>query len=301
MSQQAIHTHPTVFSGSVGWCGLGAMGAAMAPRLLPVTDTLIGYDINKNAGQTLTLSRAEELAELATTKVLITMLPDGNAVRDVAETVLAAGFSGLLVDMSSCHPQDSRALAADLAAAGCRFMDAPVSGGVAKAALGELMIMAGGAEADIQQAHPLLARLGTVQPVGPVGAGHAMKALNNYVSAAGLLASFQALATAEVAGIAPETFVKVINGSTGRNNTTEVKLEKFILNQAFNSGFALQLMAKDVNIACELIVAAGHGEKATSALAACLDDAVASLGTDADHTELFRYVTERLIHGDKDA
>ena len=301
MSQQAIHTHPTVFSGSVGWCGLGAMGAAMAPRLLPVTDTLIGYDINKNAGQTLTLSRAEELAELATTKVLITMLPDGRAVRDVAETVLAAGFSGLLVDMSSCHPQDSRALAADLAAAGCRFMDAPVSGGVAKAALGELMIMAGGAEADIQQAHPLLARLGTVQPVGPVGAGHAMKALNNYVSAAGLLASFQALATAEVAGIAPETFVKVINGSTGRNNTTEVKLEKFILNQAFNSGFALQLMAKDVNIACELIVAAGHGEKATSALAACLDDAVACLGTDADHTELFRYVTERLIHGDKDA
>ena len=301
MSQQAIHTHPTVFSGSVGWCGLGAMGAAMAPRLLPVTDTLIGYDINKNAGQTLTLSRAEELAELATTKVLITMLPDGRAVRDVAETVLAAGFSGLLVDMSSCHPQDSRALAADLAAAGCRFMDAPVSGGVAKAALGELMIMAGGAEADIQQARPLLARLGTVQPVGPVGAGHAMKALNNYVSAAGLLASFQALATAEVAGIAPETFVKVINGSTGRNNTTEVKLEKFILNQAFNSGFALQLMAKDVNIACELIVAAGHGEKATSALAACLDDAVASLGTDADHTELFRYVTERLIHGDKDA
>ena len=301
MSQQAIHTHPTVFSGSVGWCGLGAMGAAMAPRLLPVTDTLIGYDINKNAGQTLTLSRAEELAELATTKVLITMLPDGGAVRDVAETVLAAGFSGLLVDMSSCHPQDSRALAADLAAAGCRFMDAPVSGGVAKAALGELMIMAGGAEADIQQAHPLLARLGTVQPVGPVGAGHAMKALNNYVSAAGLLASFQALATAEVAGIAPETFVKVINGSTGRNNTTEVKLEKFILNQAFNSGFALQLMAKDVNIACELIVAAGHGEKATSALAACLDDAVACLGTDADHTELFRYVTERLTHGDKDA
>ena len=301
MSQQAIRTHPTVFSGSVGWCGLGAMGAAMAPRLLPVTDTLVGYDINKDAAHTLTLSRAEELAELATTKVLITMLPDGRAVRDVAETVLAAGFSGLLVDMSSCHPQDSRALAADLAAAGCRFMDAPVSGGVAKAALGELMIMAGGAEADIQQARPLLARLGTVQPVGPVGAGHAMKALNNYVSAAGLLASFQALATAEVAGIAPETFVKVINGSTGRNNTTEVKLEKFILNQAFNSGFALQLMAKDVNIACELIVAAGHGEKATSALAACLDDAVASLGTDADHTELFRYVTERLIHGDKDA
>lgn len=294
MSQQAMHTHTTVFSGSVGWCGLGAMGAAMAPRLLAVTDRLSGYDINKDAGQNLGLQRAEQLAELATTDIVITMLPDGRAVREVAETLLAAGFSGLLADMSSCHPQDSRALAADLAASGCRFIDAPVSGGVAKAASGELMIMAGGAETDIEQARPLLARLGTVQPVGPVGAGHAMKALNNYVSAAGLLASFQALATAKGAGIAPETFVNVINGSTGRNNTTEVKLEKFILNEAFNSGFALQLMAKDVNIACQLIEAAGHTVEATPALAACLDEAVASLGVRADHTELYRYVTDDL-------
>ena len=111
MSQQAMHTHTTApFSGSVGWCGLGAMGAAMAPRLLAVTDRLSGYDINKDAGQNLGLQRAEQLAELATTDIVITMLPDGRAVREVAETLLAAGFSGLLADMSSCHPQDSRVL-----------------------------------------------------------------------------------------------------------------------------------------------------------------------------------------------
>ena len=294
MSQQVKHTNITANSGAVGWCGLGAMGTVMAPRLLAVTDRLIGYDINKNAGQNLGLHLAARLDELATTDILFTMLPDGDAVREVSETVLAAGFSGLLVDMSSCHPQDSQALQSALAERGCRFIDAPVSGGVAKAALGELMIMVGGADADIQQACPLLGRLGTVQPVGPVGAGHAMKALNNYVSAAGLLASFQALATAERAGIAPETFVKVINGSTGRNNTTEVKLEKFVLNQAFNSGFALQLMAKDVNIACQLIEAAGHNVDATPALAACLDEAVATLGLHADHTELYKFLTTQL-------
>ena len=78
-----------------------------------------------------------------------------------------------------------------------------------------------------------------------------MKALNNYVSAAGLLASMQALATAQSFNIHPKTFTKVINGSTGRNNTTEVKLEPFIIPRNYASGFSLQLMAKDVGIASE--------------------------------------------------
>ena len=297
MSHQVTQAHNPVPSGAVGWCGLGVMGTAMAPRLLAATDKLVGYDINKNAGHNLGFHRASRLDELSATDILVTMLPDGQAVKDVAEAVLKAGFSGLLVDMSSCHPQDSRGLSSLLTERGCRFIDAPVSGGVSKARTGELMIMAGGAEADIRQARPLLANLGTVQPVGPVGAGHAMKALNNYVSAAGLLASFQALATAETAGILPETFVKIINGSTGRNNTTEVKLEKFVLNHSFNSGFALQLMAKDVTIASQLIEAAGYDVEATPALVSCLNAASDSLGLHADHTELYKYVTRQLAQG----
>lgn len=297
MTQQARQPHNTAFSGAVGWCGLGAMGQVMAPRLCGLTDRLISYDINPAAGQALELARAMTLADLAATDILFTMLPDGQAVRDVAVAVVDHGFCGLFVDMSSCAPQDSRALADELNTAGCRFIDAPVSGGVAKAATGDLMIMAGGTAADIQMAAPLLAALGTVQPVGPVGAGHAMKALNNYVSAAGLLASFQALATAQAAGIAPDTFVEVINKSTGRNNTTEVKLERFVISDAFNSGFALQLLAKDVHIAQELIEAAGYQTPATPALAACLDEAVTSLGLQADHTELYKYVTATAAQG----
>lgn len=296
MTKTTTQTKTPPYSGTVGWCGLGAMGAVMAPRLAGRADSLSGYDINPDAAKPAGVQRADQLRELSAADCIITMLPDGHTVRQVAETLMKDGFSGLLIDMSSSHPKDSRALAEEVSKAGGRFIDAPVSGGVAKAASGDLMIMAGGTDADIREATPLLAALGTVQPVGPVGAGHAMKALNNYVSAAGLLASFQALATAKTAGIAPETFVQVINGSTGRNNTTEVKLNKFVLTEAYNSGFALQLMAKDVNIARQLIEAAGYSEAPTSALASCLDEAVNSLGREADHTELFRYLSERPAH-----
>ena len=107
---------------------------------------------------------------------------------------------------------------------------------------------------------------GTMQHVGPLGAGHAMKALNNYVSAAGLLASMQALATAESFGITAEKFTSVINGSTGRNNTTEVKMMPFIASRRYDSGFFLRLMAKDVTIASELMTNAGFDAPITPAL-----------------------------------
>ena len=129
--QTLLHTK------KVGWCGLGAMGSVMAPHLLAVTDNLIGYDVNPNVWQTAQfnpgLKRAKQLTDLAQTDTLITMLPDGPAVRSVCETVLSAGFSGTIIDMSSCHPQDSLSLADDITVKGSCFIDAPVSGGVAKA------------------------------------------------------------------------------------------------------------------------------------------------------------------------
>ncbi len=269
----------------------------MAPHLLTVTKYLFGYDINSEVWQNDLLRKklqgVRHLTELAQTDTLITMLPDGQTVSSVCEAVLDAGFSGTVIDMSSSRPRDSLRLADKITAAGSRFIDAPVSGGVAKAAKAELIIMAGGKEEDIHRVKPVLTLMGNLHHVGPAGAGHAMKALNNYVSAAGLLASFQALATAKAAGISPENFVDVINKSTGRNNTTEAKLEKFVLNEAFNSGFALQLMAKDVNIALELIESAGYTTPSTSALASYLDAAVSALGQQADHTALYSYLTDK--------
>ena len=126
-----------------------------------------------------------------------------------------------------------------------------------------------------------------------MAAGHAMKSLNNYVSASGLLASMQALATAETYGIEAETFTKVINGSTGRNNTTDLKLRPFIITRDYNSGFLLSLMAKDVGIASRIIKRAGFGNPTTEALKLYLEDAVNFLGKKVDHTGLYEYVNPK--------
>ena len=110
------------------------------------------------------------------------------------------------------------------------------------------------------------------------------------MSAAGLLASMQALATAESFGISAEKFTSVINGSTGRNNTTEVKMMPFIASRRYDSGFFLRLMAKDVTIASELMTNAGFDAPITPALNSYLAEALATLGHDADHTGLYEMV-----------
>ena len=102
---------------------------------------------------------------------------------------------------------------------------------------------------------PLLS-MGKVTHLGPAGCGHAMKALNNYVSAAGLIASFEALATARILASSLTGFW-TINSSTGRNNTTEAKIARYVVSEAYDSGFDLKLMAKDVGIAESLAAAGG--------------------------------------------
>ena len=275
---------------SIGFVGLGAMGSVMAPLPLKAGYSVIGFDsattLNNNSG----VCSASRLEELATCDAIILMLPDGTTVANVAKSLANAGFRGIVIDMSSSHPRGTIALAEQLGRKSIRLIDAPVSGGQKKAAIGTLMIMAGGEKEDLNKINVLLGCFGNVAHVGPLGAGHAMKALNNYVSAAGLLATMQALATAQSLGIQPETFAKVINGSTGRNNTTEVKLEPFILSRSYASGFSLQLMAKDVNIASELITNAGFNAPTTGALNNYLMTALEMLDADIDHTGLYEMV-----------
>jgi len=274
----------------IGFVGLGAMGSVMA--LLPAKAgfQVIGFDAAVTLPPQENMTTARSLSDLAKCDAIILMLPDGKIVTTVATNLAKAGFQGLMIDMSSSEPAGTIALGKQLGGDSVRLVDAPVSGGQRKAAMGTLMIMAGGNTADLTAAKPLLGCFGTVEQVGPLGAGHAMKALNNYVSAAGLLASMQALATAEAYGITPSVFTKVINGSTGRNNTTEVKLEPFIISRRYDSGFFLRLMSKDVRIARDLIEGAGFTTPITPALSDYLAKALNHLGQDADHTGLYEMV-----------
>ena len=274
----------------IGFVGLGTMGSVMAPLPVAAGFSVLAFDTASQLPDLPDITMAAALTDLATCDAIITMLPDGTVVTAVTTQLAAAGFHGLIIDMSSSHPDSTIQLGTELAAYGIRLIDAPVSGGVKKAATGNLMVMAGGSAEDIAAATTLISCFGSLQHVGPLAAGHAMKALNNYVSAAGLLASMQALATAESFGINADKFTSVINGSTGRNNTTEVKMMPFIASRRYDSGFFLRLMAKDVTIASELINNAGFDAPITPALNNYLAAALDKLGQDADHTGLYEMV-----------
>ena len=188
------------------------------------------------------------------------MLPTGQIVRqalleDAAGAFAKAARPGLIViDMSSSDPVGTRALGAELARLGVVLIDAPVSGAVPRARTGTLAIMIGGDDkAAIERAKPLLLSMGDrLFDTGPLGSGHAMKALNNYIAAAGYTAAVESLLIGERFGLDQSVMVDILNASTGRNFSTEFMLKEHVLGGKFATGFAVGLMAKDVKIAADL-------------------------------------------------
>ena len=286
-------------SGGIGWIGLGRMGLPMAKRLLATGHDVRAFDISTQAmadfaraGGTVAPSLS---AVAAGVEVVITMLPDGAAVRTVMidhETPVAPAMAagGLVIDMSSSAPFDTRRLGAALASHDLALADAPVSGGVVKAIDGTLSIMLGGDLAVTARARPLLQPLSAaIFATGALGSGHAMKALNNFVSAAGLIAACEAVRIGSGFGLNPDVVVDVLNASTGRNNATENKLRQHVLSGRFASGFGLALMTKDVGIAADLALQLGLEAPLSREIAALATRAFKRLGPASDHTEIDRH------------
>jgi 3-hydroxyisobutyrate dehydrogenase len=274
----------------VGFVGLGAMGSVMSPLLVKAGYQVFGYDIIANIDETSGVKQLDTLDEFSKFDAVIFMLPNSKIVSEVVTKLLEINTKSILIDMSSSDPRDTKKLGKTIEAQGLKFLDAPVSGGVSRAKTGDLMIMAGGKEEDLEIVKDLLSVMGTVQFAGPLGSGHAIKALNNYVSAAGLIASFEALATARSFGIEPGNFLKIINGATGKNNTTEVKLDKFVVSEQFNSGFALDLMVKDVSIAHNLIKDLSSDNPLSNDVRNYLSKSLDLLGDNPDHTEVYKVI-----------
>jgi 3-hydroxyisobutyrate dehydrogenase len=297
--------------GHIGFIGLGQMGVPMVRNLSRAGLAVLGFDLDPKALAALAdapgFRAAESVAQLAQDcPVLVLMLPDsrivdallwgdGAAVATSPGTGLAALLKPgqLLVDMGSSDPVCSRDNAARLAALGIGFVDAPVSGGVRRALDASLAIMIGGEPAAVEQAWPVLQALGkTLVHVGSAGAGHAVKALNNYVSASGLLAVCEALVAAEKFGIDPQLVNQVFNASTGKNNTTEHKVENFMLSGGFNSGFSLALMRKDLQTAQGFITRMGTPGDFSANCLQTWAAAEAGLERGADHTAMFKFVRD---------
>lgn len=283
----------------VVFVGLGQMGLPMARRCIAAGFEVRGADPSPAAREALAASggkafaTGQEAARGAST--LITMLPDSKVVREAVlgangvANVLAKG--ALIIDMSSSVPVDTQSLGKALAELGIGLIDAPVSGGVRRAVDGTLSIMAGGDAGLVARARPLLQAMAkSVFATGPVGSGHAMKALNNYVSAAGLVAACEALLIGRRFGLAPDIIIDVLNASTGKNNSTDVKMKQFVISESFASGFSLALMAKDLRIAADLSKIVGVDPSNAETIAKFWESAKKSLDKGADHTAIYRFI-----------
>ena len=288
----------------ISFIGLGQMGTPMVRNLLRAGYPVCGFDLNPDASQSFAdekgFSAANSPLQAAlASQLLILMLPDSKVV----DSLLWGDGGGLasklkpgamVIDMGSSDPVRSRENSSRLKSIGIEFVDAPVSGGVKRAVDGSLSIMIGGETAAVERVFPVLQALGkTLVHVGAAGSGHAVKALNNYVSASGLIAVCEALIAAKEFGIDPHLVNQVFNASTGKNNTTEHKVESFMLSEKFNSGFALSLMRKDLQTARDFIQRMGTVGDFSDLCLKTWVQADEGLGRGADHTAMFKFLQKK--------
>ena len=273
------------------------MGRPMSGHIARAGHSLTVFDVDVAAAQRVAADATVRIAkgpeDFQATDVVVTMLPTGAIVRDVlvgTHAIAAALPKGaLVIDMSSSEPEGTRELGAALAGMGLALVDAPVSGGVPRATEGSLTIMIGGEAAAIARARPVLELLGKrLFEVGALGAGHAMKALNNYVSAAAFEATSEALLIGKRFGIDPTQLIDILNVSTGRTFHSELSMKDHVIAGRHAAGFLLALAAKDVRIAAGLAAALKIKAPMLELSAVQMSAASQALGPKADVTEAIK-------------
>jgi 3-hydroxyisobutyrate dehydrogenase len=273
------------------------MGAPMAACIARAHHALTVYDsVRERALQVASEHRchvADGLDGLAAADFIVTMLPTGQIVRDLYlrdALALKLRRGTIAIDMSSSGPVGTRELGAALAASGITLIDAPVSGGVPRAAEGTLTIMIGCDDrAAVERARPLLRAMGDrLFDTGGLGSGHAMKALNNFVAAAGFAACAEALLAGRRFGLDPARMVEILNVSTGRSFLTDLVLREHVVEGKFATGFQLGLLAKDVRIAADLAQQLRLDAPLARLVSERFEAACDALGYTRDHTEAIK-------------
>jgi 3-hydroxyisobutyrate dehydrogenase len=282
---------------NVAFIGVGAMGAPMAACVERAGHVLTVYDSSRARARQVATEHGCHIAEgiegLAASDFVVTMLPTGQIVRDLYlrdGLALKLRRGAIAIDMSSSDPVGTRELGAALLPCGITLIDAPVSGGVPRAAQGTLTIMIGGDDpAAIDRARPLLRAMGDrLFDTGALGSGHAMKALNNFVAAAGFAACAEALLAGQRFGLDPARMVEILNVSTGRSFHTDLVLREHVVEGKFATGFQLGLLAKDVRIAADLAQALRLDAPLVRLVSERFEAARDVLGYARDHTEAIK-------------
>ncbi|MGL4207785.1 MAG: NAD(P)-dependent oxidoreductase [Candidatus Adiutrix sp.] len=242
----------------IGFIGLGAMGRPMAKRIKAAGFSLVVNDVALEAVNEMIALGAEHQKDnnlLASEADIICLsLPNSEILQNVmhgeAGVIFGLKPGTLVIDLSSVEPSVSQALAEKVSQKGSFMVDAPVSGGVTGAENGTLTIMVGGAKADFAKAQVILKHLGQkIFHVGAVGAGQAIKLVNNLLLGANMAACAEALTLGKKLGLAPETMLEIISQSSGASYALTAKGEKFIFKGDFKPGFAVDLQYKDLELA----------------------------------------------------
>ena len=285
---------------SIAFLGLGAIGAPMAKHLTPPGFTLSVW--NRTASKAAAFAAANNARHAKTpadaargAEIVITCLPTSRevaALLDGADGLLATMAKGsLLIDCTSGDPATSRQTAARLAENGIGFLDAPVSGGVSGAEAGKLTVMVGGDAALLERAQPALQAFGEkIVHCGPVGAGHAIKAINQAMLAIHIWSLGEGMLALSKAGVKPEVALDVINASSGRSNTSMNLFPQRVIGRAFPRTFKLALLDKDVRIGAQFLREQNVPSPMIQLAAELFAAAHAELGDDADHVEAVKVV-----------
>lgn len=282
---------------SLGFIGLGSIGAPMAGRLVGADYTVVGFDA---AGTRERLpegaSEAGSVEEVASrARTIFLSLPDGDASKAVCSVIAHATGSEVqtVVDLSTIGLPAARECARILKEAEIAYADAPVSGGVPGAREGSLAVMVGADAATFEKIRPLLGPIGKncFHMGEKPGDGQAMKLLNNFLSATALAATSEAVLSGERLGLDIEQMIEVINASTGRNTASTGKFPKSIIPRTYDYGFASMLMSKDVELYLENAKISGTPHGIGEVVARTWRDVVWN-HPESDCTYLYKYLQD---------
>jgi len=284
----------------IGFIGLGIMGRPMCENLIKAGHKLTVY--NRTPGPmerviALGARRGNSARDAASTsKVIMTMLPDGPEVEQVIlgeNGVLEGAASGsTVIDMSSINPLVSQKVGSACAAKNVRFLDAPVSGGEPKAIDGTLAIMVGGEESVFHEMEPILRALGSsVIRTGEIGAGNFTKLANQMIVACNIAAMGEALVLASRAGLDPATVFNAIKGGLAGSAVLNAKAP-MVINRNFKPGFRIRLHQKDLRNALTAAESMKVGLPLTSAVQQMLMALMNQGKGDLDHSAIATFIEE---------
>ena len=300
-SRRAALSARAMSTAKVGFVGLGAMGRHMAANLAAAGVTTTVWDMSDAAIEFATskgcAGAGDAAGAVAGADFVFTSLPRSVDVEALADSLVAAGAlqkGAVWVDTTSGVPDVSQRIYGKLAdSSGVAFLDCGVAGGPKGAEAGSLAAMVGGDDDALAAALPTMGHvMGKIVHVGPSGAGHAVKSVNNTLLAAHIWVAYEGLLTLAKLGVPMEKALAAINAASGRSLVTEERIPHHVLSREFDFGFALDLMRKDIGITMDTLDAIDMPAPALRVVNEMFAMGQAKLGPKAEHMEVVKVLED---------